>query len=754
MKKKSFIVSSICLLVFAALVFASGVYINANIEDITRQHLGAGIQFESVDFSFTPMPAVAFSNLKIEKGENTIKIPSLVLYPDLLALVKGDIVMRKAVVEAPLILSERIFKADNQTAQPSSKSPLAPSPLTTAAIPVGMINEIMVHDGRLVLNSKNETMPPVAFAVAVNNIEKKEKTISVQVKNFAIDEIGLKFAGDVAITSFSPLGLKINASKAAINPAALKNFLVEFAFLKASVGEQIPKIEQVSAAGLQLNIDPVTGKMDLLSESLSFGENQLQNVVVNLSKEGEYNLKCDKIIMDVGTVQGWLAENPKGKETLDQLFVKAKLKDLRAAGRIELSAISLKGDGGEGSRMDGAMDLKTEGLEIHLVAENGKEQDFTISHLDTRVTIEEGKPALQISNLRLASSQGGTGLLKGMLKIPVTLKKAQFEATLHSFQVFDTVVNLKAVKKPEKKLTFDMDVRGPSLTLLAKGQLQTPGSEKADFRIRMTECRISRGPTGKKVATQAQSASTDETAKGLAPRANQDFDFNAIKGRTLSGEAFVKIFQYNDMPQLNDVHFTLNCENNRAVVKGAMGICQMNLFVNAVFMTPGQVVAQIEGKGANMNLTSLMACFSRELPLFLSGSVSLMTSLFIQGENTETLLDSARGDLMVTLRECVVRKVSNLDYRLDFLVDLLNVAGITSLKEDAINFRKGLITADIRNGRIILDRFSLTGPLLSAWGTGEILLKKKHLKLAGQVQTTIGTTNDLKIDRFFQKRKT
>jgi hypothetical protein len=43
---------------------------------------------------------------------------------------------------------------------------------------------------------------------------------------------------------------------------------------------------------------------------------------------------------------------------------------------------------------------------------------------------------------------------------------------------------------------------------------------------------------------------------------------------------------------------------------------------------------------------------------------------------------------------------------------------------------------------------------LDAWGKGEFLLKKKQLKLTGQVQTALGFTNDLKIDRVFQKRKT
>lgn len=747
MKKKVFIILSVCFLVLSAALFAFGIYINANIEEITREYLGAGIQFEDVEFSFTPMPAISFSNLKIEKDKNKVEIPSLVLYPDLQALIKGNIVVKKAVVMEPLILSEKILPSDRENQASILLSVLLTNKIMTNKI---MIREIMVHDGKLVMYSGDATAPPVTFAVSANNIQKKDQTISIQVKNFTIDEIGLNFAGDIAITSFSPLGLKVNASKAVINPAALKNFLVEFEFLKTSVGDQIPKIEQVEAVGLKLSIDQTTGNMDIVSESLGFGQNQFRNIAVNLSKKGGYDLKCEKVMMDIGTVQGWLNENPKGKDALKQLFVKAGLKDLRAAGKVELSAIDLNGGGEQGAKINGAMDLKSKGLKIHLVAQNGKEQNFTINCLDAQVTIREGKPLLQVSNLQAASSRGGTGLLKGELEIPLKLENAWFEATLNSFQVFDTALNLKAVKKLGEKLTFDMDVSGPSLTVLARGQLQTPGREKADFRIWITECRISRGTTGKKAVVQGKAGRTDKKDKG----SGQDFDFSAIRGKTLSCEVFVKIFQYNDLPQLNDVHFTLACKNDQAVVRGSSEVCLVDLFVNAVFMPTGRVTAQVEGKSSNMNLTSFLACFSRELPLFLTGKVSVVASLFADGRNRETLLDSAQGDLMITLKNCTVCKVSSLDYRLNFLVDMLNAAGITSLKDDAVYFQKGLAMADILNGRVILDQFSLTGPLMSAWGSGEFSLKKKHLKIAGRVQTAFGIANDLQIDRILEKRKT
>ncbi len=722
---------------FVVLIFASGIYINAHIDDITREHLGVGIQFEKVDFSFKPLPAVSFSNLKLDQGQNKINIPSLVLYPDLIALLRGDVVVRKAVVEAPLILSEKI---DSQLAPNVSSAPA----LTTAAIPAEMIQQIRVDRGRIMVKSAHSNMHPVTFAVSADNIQKKDQTISVQVKDFTIDEIGLSFAGDVAITSFSPLGLSVNASNAAINPTALKKFLVEFEFLNAELGDQLPDIEQVGAGELYLDINSETGQMKLVSKTLSFGKNQLQNITLTLTKENGYALTCDKITMEAGTVLGWINENPKGREALEQLFLKAGLKDLRAGGRVELSDISVSGGSPENRQPTGAMALKTDGLKIQIVVENGKEQTFTIRKLEARITIKEGKPSLQVSNLRLASSAGGTGLLKGVVDIPVKMKKTRFEASLNAFQVFDTAINLKAVKKSGDELTFDMDVSGPSLNILAKGQLQTPGREETDFQVRMTECRINMVGSG----TNGQSTVSGSNSKGMENK-KKNFDFSAIKDRNLFGKAFVKRFQFNDMPQLNDVHLTIRCSNNRAVLQGDMGLCRLDLQVNSVFTEAGEMVAQLEGKSAGMNLTPFIACFSRELPLFLKGKLSVMTSLFIQGKNPQALLDSAQGEIMVTLRDCTVLKVSNLDYRLSFLVDMLKAADITSLKDDAVYFDRGLAKADIQNGRMVVDQFSLSGPLLSAWGKGEFLLKSKRLKMAGQVQTALGTRNALTIDRVF-----
>ena len=189
-------------------------------------------------------------------------------------------------------------------------------------------------------------------------------------------------------------------------------------------------------------------------------------------------------------------------------------------------------------------------------------------------------------------------------------------------------------------------------------------------------------------------------------------------------------------------------------MKGSVRFCQMDVQVDAILVAPNQLLAQMEGKGANLDLTSFIACFSRELPVFLAGRITVLTNLFTKGENPDALLSSAEGEIVVTLNRFSVHKLSNLDYRLGFFLDILAAAGIGAQKGDCIAFDRAVAKANVRDGRVVLDRFHLNGPLLNTWGSGEFHLKEKRLQLTGQVQTALGITKDVDIDRILTKKET
>ncbi len=136
----------------------------------------------------------------------------------------------------------------------------------------------------------------------------------------------------------------------------------------------------------------------------------------------------------------------------------------------------------------------------------------------------------------------------------------------------------------------------------------------------------------------------------------------------------------------------------------------------------------------------------------MTGNISIFAKVFVTGDNPKTLMDTARGEITVTLASVSVYQLSNLDYRLGFLLDILDTAGINPGAEDSVSFTKGNARASMKKGRFVLDRFFLRGPLVDAWGSGEFLLKEKRLKLTGQVQTA-GITKDLDVDRVLKRSR-
>lgn len=738
MKKKLVIIVSSCFLALVVLLFGAGLYINANIEEITRKHLGAAVKFESVEFRYSPMPTIVFTGIEVEHENNSVKIPSLSLYPDLLALIGGRISLKRVVLDDPLLPADLISRDRGNGNMGKA------APLSTSAIPAEMIGGITVNRGRFMLKGLGAEIQPVSFALAMDQIEKKDQTVSVRVKEFSVDEIGLKFAGSITVSSLEPLKLRVDAPEASLNPGAVKDFLVKFGFLKEDLAGQIPRIEKVGARNLKLEMDSQTGDLILSSASLYFDKNEFKEISVSLSKDGAYQLKCANLSFDVETVYGWIMENPRGKEALDNLIAKAKLKTLNAKGAITLSSLDIKGTQGDKTSVSGSVDLKTEGLKIHVVSEKGAGQDFTVDRLDTRITIKEGKPSINVEKLQFSSSKGGAGSMSGSFALPLDLEKTAFKGRLNTFGVFDTVLDLKAEKGEALSLKFDFGLANPSLQVLAEGgMVKVRPDREMGFVARLNNFRISRPVSAK--------GEEDQASHGPGTR---NFDFTVVKGKDLHLKALIRSFQFNDLPRMADINLELLCRQDQATVTGRIRVGGMNMSMAARFLPPSTLVAQIDGKGAGLSLYSFIASFSRELPLHLSGKLTVSASIFSSGDNPKALLDGAEGQVVARISRCSVHNISTLDYRLSFLIDILTVAGVDPGTLDSIYFDSAVARADLQGGRIVLDTFSLRGPLIDAWGRGEFLIKEKRLLLAGQVQTALGITKDLDIDKVLERRKT
>ncbi len=739
MKKIAVILGS-CVLLFTILIIGAGFWVKSHMGEITRQMTGMEMRFSSLSVSYSPMPTIVLTNVTLKKGKNSIRIPSLKLCPDFRKIFSGHFQVRKAILENPLII------AQEPTAPPSTGETFRSSDSTPLAnyIPVGIV---MVNHGKLLLESaRGNTVLPISVTAQA---EKVDQSLSIQLKNASIDEIGLKFSGNVDINSFTPLQLKVNATRGTFNPSTVKDFLVKFGYLTDKTAADIPSIKNFNFNKMQLTLDTASGSLDLTANNVNIDKMSLQKVAVKLSAGGNFLVSCSEGVIDAGSAYDWLQQNPKGQKILTSILASTRLKTLTAKGKIRLSALHFQGNRkdnqNESARLvvDGSVNAKTQGLVLHLAAENGAEQNFTIGQLDAKITLRHSKPSIQVKKLKFNSSKGGRGNIRAVISVPVDLKQISLQSSVNALKIFNTTIDLHINKAGHPKSTFDLAIAAPSLKIIANGVAYIPGRKKTNLDISFTNLHI--------IPSAAESrpkASQTETAL------KQHFDFSTIKGRKFAARVFIKNCQLKQFTSLKNVNLQLKSDVNRTVLHGTMQMCGTDLIVTAVTSQTNQLTTNVNIKGTDMDLTSFIACFSNKLPVYLTGRLYLTGSLSATGNTLQSIIDTAKGSVTMTLIRPEVSRLSGLDPRLSFFLDILRAAGISSDQEDSIGFRRSVISANLKNGRIVIDNFSLIGPLFSAWGTGEFNIKRRHLKLSGNVKTALGVTTDLNIDRILTIKET
>jgi hypothetical protein len=739
MKKLGLIAGAIVLLI-GVLIAGVGLWVREHMEEIAQKMTGKDIHFASLAVSYSPMPAILLTDLALKDGQSTIKIPELKLYPNFGKIFSGQINFKKAVLEDPLILAEGLGagKSDLAVSEPSPRPPLRMS-----AIPEGVM---VVNRGRLVLQAVQGDSLPVSVTARAEKINQR---ISIQLESASVEEIGLKFVGAVDVASISPLKLKINATEGTFNPSAVKDFLLKFGYLANDTANQIPSIQRIDSKGLKVEFDAASGNIGLAAETLTVDQTEFQDVTVNLTDGDAFAVRCSQGVLDAGSVYGWFQQTVEGKKLLDGTLARAGLKTLTPEGTIRISSLQLQGrrtetEGGQPTvSLDGSADISVQDLKLELVAENGQEQRFTISQLESTVTIDQGKPSVQINQLIFNSPQGGTGSITGYIPLPVDLKRTTLKSSIDDFKVFDSTLDFHLNKDAHPKVSFDLALNGPLLKVSAEGLFFIPGRNQTDLEARLTHLQISGTALDNQAMAKRKTASLD-----------QPFDASLILNKKLSAKAFVKTVQIGDFTRLQDVDLQLEAINKQAVLSGTIRMCGINLNLGAFILPSSRMVTTLETKGTDVDLTSLVACFSKELPVYLAGRLYITGSFVANGDTPQSLIDGAEGDVTVTVTQAAVQRISGLDPRLSFFLDILRPVYINSDEEDSVAFSRAVVNANLQKGRLVLDRFTLVGPLLFAWGKGEFNIQDKRLKLTGGVRTTLGVTRALDIDRILTKGDT
>ena len=696
------------------------VYLAETAGVLVEELTGAGAEIESMDVAWFP-PHVTIYGLKVDTGTERISAPRIDLFPNLSNVFAGEVTLDKAVLEQPVlqtVLQRGVSEDDS------------PTQFNTDILP----KIISIRNAAFVVDDGGVESQPVTFSADVE----KEGGFALSVKSMTIPEFGLTFSGLVDVQSTDPMKLTVDAQKGAFNPSTLLDFLHRFEYLSPDQLAMFTETKAVSADGFVMHFDAKTKDIEFTAKTFALDSSSFNDLVIKSSKDG-WSLGCTTGQLDSAQMLALTRAHPDGSKALDKGIDGMGLKSLKTQGGLILKDVALQSS--TKGRTSGSLSLTTPSFTVGLISKKDEAQTMTLNNFDGGVTFKNGKPTVSIISLEVASSAGGDATVAGEAAIPFSLAGTRFLAEARQFNWFKTLLNGTASKKDGRQINFDMVVKSPAFDITAKGLARNEfgGRNKwsavLDNLVILTE-QDDENETATLTAQEkiAQEAALDET-----------FDFDFVREGTLSGKIAVRRLQYNDLPVMRDMAARIQSVRGRTIVRGRGRLCLMKVEIESVF-APDEMAIKTMVRGSGVQLPGVLGCFVNELPIYLRGRLTVQGNFLVHGKTPRQVKDSIAGDVVLRVKNLQVLKLSNLDQRLGFFLELLNSVDAGPDEGDSVTFGNALVAAKVQKGLIDLDTVRFTGKKVSVDGKGRLDTKEKRLKLDAYVTTPYGIGKDISID--------
>lgn len=686
------------------------VYLAEATELLMAELTGAGAQIERIDVGYLP-PSVTLHNLRFETGSDRFEAPRVDLYPDFSKLMDGEVSLDRAVLDRPLIRA---------AASGGSGSGFDP-----ALLPKSM----SIRNASFIVDENGIPTSPVTFSA---DLEKEEVGVGIAVKSASIPEFGLTFSGTVDVRSMAPLNLTVDASKGTFDPSRLLDFLRRFEYLDATDLAMFAGVRQILAEEFRLDFDGAAGSTAFTARTFVFDGNQLSEFAVSANAKGGWAVACKNGSLDAAQVMALIKAHPDGGEVFIEALHGLGLDSLAADGSVNLTDVKVQSRGGT-AKPTGVLSLASPSLKLSLVSLKGETQDVTLTNFDGAVTLKNGKPMVSVKRLDLTSSAGGNGGLTGELPIPFVLAGTRFQAEARQLDWFGTILDGDISKKDGRQIDFDVTVRNGETLLAAKGLARNEFSGANRWAAVFED-----------LVVQTPRREDDADA--------EPFDFGFVRDGGLSGKIVARRLQYNGLPVVRDLSARVASAKGRMVVKGRGRLCLMKVGLEMA-LTPDSLAANIAVTGNGVHLPGVLGCFVDELPVYLRGRLTVQANFFMQGKNGRELSESVRGDVAARLRNVRVLKMSNLDKRLGFFIEIMNAAGLDPDEGDTLTFRDGRVVASMAGDIVALKAVRFGGGKVSVAGNGNFGLNDKRLRLNAHVATRFGVNKDMSIDMILSEEK-
>ncbi|MGE4194214.1 MAG: AsmA-like C-terminal region-containing protein [Pseudodesulfovibrio sp.] len=702
------------LAVLAGVLGLLRVYLAEATELLVQELTGAGARVERIDIGYLP-PSVTLHNVAFDTGSGRFEAPRIDLYPDFSRLMEGEVSLDRAVLDRPLL----------RTGGPEgSEGPGG------AMDPALLPRSLHIRDASLVVDRDGVPGSPVSFSA---DVEKRAVGAGFVVNSMSIPEFGLTFGGTVDVDSADSLKIGVNARHGTFNPSRLLEFLRRFNYLDALQLAMFGGTQKVAAEAFRLDFDAGTGAVAFAARSLSVDASGLADVAVEAVPGGDWALTCREGTLDAAQIVALVRAHPEGGKHFADGVHTLGLKELAAEGAVSLRDVRVQSRTGAPGPT-GSLSLASPSLKLSLVSSRGEKQDVVLENFDGTVTLKDGRPLVGVNRLELASSAGGSGSFKGELSFPFALAGTRFQAEARQLDWFGTVLDGTADKKDSSRTTFDVTVNSGSVQVAAKGLARRELGGRSNWSVVFDDFRLAAGG----------SEADGEDAK--------PFDFGFVRDASMSGTIVARRLQYNDLPVIRDLSAKVVPAEGGLVIRGRGRVCLMRADLEMA-LAPDALAASVAVTGKGVPLPGVLGCFVDELPVYLRGRLTVQANFLMQGGSGRELRKSLRGSVVTRLQGMQVLKLSNLDRRLGFFMEIMNAVNLEPDMGDTLSFRDGLVSASMGNGRVELKAVRFGGERVSVDGKGNFGLADKRLRLDAKVGTPFGVNKDVSIDMILAEEK-
>jgi len=452
-----------------------------------------------------------------------------------------------------------------------------------------------------------------------------------------------------------------------------------------------------------------SSSLSLDFSSLTLNQSVFQQGKIRFALEEKFiDLKLQWAELDLKDMYSYVLDIPSIRKATYTVYEKFDIKELTPQGILNIRNLALNGHLGKGEILGVSGQIWGEGITLDFDFSQNEQQGLLIKELDLRLESCDKQITLVLDKFHIASLKGGTADLKGKFSYPLHFKGLFLDVEITDLKWADFTVNAH-LKRTDHRQVFSTEISGPNFNLLTAGGFIWDG-QRFDLDLKKLHL-LSATP----------------------PPTNKPINLSFLREKTLKGKIFIEDLRFNHYSTEN-VQIGFDLKDDRCLVRASGRYCFCHVVINGVMMPENGIFYDVEVRGHDTDLPLFIGCFTSQLPVYLTGKMDFRLDASGGGLTPEELEKSVSGEMVVLIEDGQIIKLSHLDRRLKFILDILHVVRLNPSKlEDSLPYQKFYLECKIARYEITISKYFMDSPVLNAWGEGKIGLEDKKLTLKGNI---------------------